>query len=210
MKHQLLFLIAAFVLCIAAGCSSTKKAMKTDVKEETTITAASEQQTHGENTAKAAILTTTESNEKKNVVIDFTTVEFYPGKVPQLPTDSTGRRDWLNAVFAAASEEGDKAKPTNVKSATKGRITISGEKQQESETKADTETTATEDSHSKGNTTADQKTEDNSTAEETTKKPGFTFWDWLYTIVVGGFSIYAIIIGVRIARKMHKAAKGNN
>lgn len=154
-------------------------------------------------------MTTTESSEKKNVVIDFTTVEFYPGKVPQLPADSTGRRDWFNSIFAAASEEGDKAKPPNVKSATKGKITINGEKQSESATKADTETTAVKDCNSKESVTANKKTEGNSTAEETTERPGFTFWDWLYITVVGGFSIYAIIIGVRIARKMHKAAKGD-
>lgn len=210
MKQKLLFLITAFILCIVAGCSSTKKAIKTDVREEATITAASDKQTHQENTEKVAILTTTESNEKKNVVIDFTTVEFFPGKVPQLPEDSTCRRDCINAILAATSEEVNKAKPPNVKRATKGRIIINGEKQQETETKADAKTTATKDSHSKENVAADQKTEDNSTTEETKEKPGFTLVDWIYTVIVVGFSIYAIIIGVRTARKMHKTAKGNN
>lgn len=180
MKRTLLILIAAVALCFFAGCSSTKKAVKTDVTEEATITASSERQTHGEATGTAAILTTTESNERQNVVIDFTKIEFYPGAVPPLPPDSTGRRDWLNAIFAATDTlDGEKAKPPNVKSATKGRITINGEKQQESETKAEAKTTAATDSQSKADVTADTKTEDKTKTEET-KKPASGFWGWGY------------------------------
>ena len=180
MKRTLLILIAAVALCFFAGCSSTKKAVKADVTEEAAITASSEQQTHGETHGTAAILTTTESNERQNVVIDFTKIEFYPGAVPPLPPDSTGRRDWLNAIFAAAdTADGEKAKPPNVKSATKGRITINGEKQQESETKAEAQTTAATDSQSKADVTADTKTEDKTKTEET-KKPASGFWGWGY------------------------------
>lgn len=180
MKRTLLIFIAAVALCFFAGCSSTKKAVKANVTEEATITASSEQQAHGEATGTAAILTTTESNERQNVVIDFTKIEFFPGAVPQLPTDDTGRRDWLNAIFAAAdTADGDKAKPPNVKSATKGRITINGEKQQESETKAEAQTSAATDSQNKAELTADTKTEDKTKTEET-KKPASGFWGWGY------------------------------
>lgn len=180
MKRTLLILIAAVALCLFAGCSSTKKAVKTDVIEEASITASSEQQTHGEATGTAAILTTTETNERQNVVIDFTKIEFYPGAVPPLPPDSTGRRDWLNALFAAADNpDGEKAKPPNVKSATKGRITINGEKQQGSETKAEAQATAATDTKSKADVAADTKTEDKSKTEET-KKPASGFWGWGY------------------------------
>lgn len=180
MKRTLLILIAAVALCLFAGCSSTKKAVKADVTEEATITASSEQQTHGEATGTAAILTTTESNERQNVVIDFTKIEFYPGAVPTLPPDSISRRDWLNAIFAATdTAEGDKAKLPNVKSATKGRITINGEKQQGSETKAEAQTSAATGRQSKADVTADTKTEDKTKTEET-KKPGPGFWGWGY------------------------------
>ncbi len=180
MKRTLLILITAVALCFFAGCSSTKKAVKTDVTEEATLTASTEQRTHGEATGTAAIISATESNERQNVVIDFTTIEFYPGAVPTLPTDSTGRRDWLNAIFAAAdTAAGEKAKPPNVKSATKGRITINGEKQHGSETKAEATTTAATESQSKADVAADSKTEDKTKTEET-KKPGPGFWGWNY------------------------------
>lgn len=180
MKRTLLILITAVALCFFAGCSSTKTTVKADVTEEAAITASSEQRTHGKTTGAAAILTATQSNERQNVVIDFTKIEFYPGAVPSLPPDSTGRRDWLNVIFAAAdTAEGDKAKPPNVKSATKGRITINGEKQQGSETKAEAQTSAATDSQSKADVTADTKTEDKTKAEET-KKPGPGFWGWGY------------------------------
>lgn len=191
MKRTLLILIAAVALCFFAGCSSSKKAVKTDVTEETTIKASSGQQTHGEATGAAAILTTTETNERQNVVIDFTTIEFYPGTVPPLPPDSTGRRDWLNAIFAAAdTAAGDKAKPPNVKSATKGRITINGEKQHGSETKAEAHATAATDTKTNAEVTADNKTEDKSKTEET-KKPASGFWGWGY---YGAFA--AVCVGL--------------
>lgn len=180
MKGTLIILIAAVALCFFAGCSSTKKAVKADVTEEAAITASSEQRTYGETTGAAAILTTTQSNERQNVVIDFTKIEFYPGAVPPLPPDSTGRRDWLNAIFAAAdTADGEKAKPPNVKSATKGRITINGEKQHGSETKAEAQTSATTDSQNKADVAADTKTEDKTKTDET-KKPAPGFWGWGY------------------------------
>ncbi len=180
MKRTLLILITAVALCFFAGCSSTKTTVKADVTEEAAITASSEQRTHGETTGVAAILTATQSNERQNVVIDFTKIEFYPGAVPPLPPDSTGRCDWLNVVFAAAdTAPGDRAKPPNVKSATKGRITINGEKQQETETKAESQTSAATDSQTKADVTADTKSEDKTKSEET-KKPPSGFWGWSY------------------------------
>lgn len=170
MKRTLLILITAVALCFFAGCSSTKTTVKADVTEEAAITASSEQRTHGETTGAVAILTTTQSDERQNVVIDFTKIEFYPGAVPPLPPDSTGRRD---------TAPGDKAKPPNVKSATKGRITINGEKQQETETKAEAQTSAATDSQTKADVTADTKSADKTKTEET-KKPPSGFWGWSY------------------------------
>lgn len=50
------------------------------------------------------MITDVKTDERRNVIIDFATVEFYPGGVPSLPTD-TAARDWLNAVIAAKTEE---------------------------------------------------------------------------------------------------------
>ena len=49
------------------------------VTEEAAITASSEQRILGETTGAAAILTTTQSNERQNVVIDFTKIEPFYG-----------------------------------------------------------------------------------------------------------------------------------
>ena len=141
------------------------------------------------------------------MVIDFATVEFYPGGVPSIPSDSTSAPDWLNAIIAAAAtEEGQKAKPPNVKSVTKGRAVLNGEKNEQTRTEVQAEKKATEESAIKQDVEANNKEASETKTEE---KPKFTFWDWLYLAVVGAFGIYAIIWGVKTVIKMHRAAKNH-
>lgn len=59
------------------------------------------------------------------------------------------------------------------------QITINGEKQHGSETKAEAQTSATTDSQSKADVSADTKTKDKTKTEET-KKPASGFWGWDY------------------------------
>lgn len=92
-----------------------------------------------------------------------------------------------------------------MKSITKGRAVINGEKKEQSRTEAQADRTTTEDDAVKQDIKAEAKEDTDTKTEE---KPKFTFWDWLYMSVVGAFSIYAIIIGVKIALKIHRAAKG--
>lgn len=201
-RIALLFIVVLSLLLSA--CSTTRKATTTKTNAEAQLTATTEQEHHAGTTEKAAIITNVTTDERRNVVIDFATVEFYPGGVPSLPSDSTAP-DWLNAVMAAATtEDGEKAKPPNVKSITKGRAILNGEKNEQTRTEAHADRTTTEDTAKKQNVKADNKEASDSKTEE---KPKFTFWDWLYLAVVGGFSVYAIIIGVRIAVKIHRNAK---
>ncbi len=79
----------------------------------------------------------------------------------------------IDRSLRKVTKSGEKAKPPNVKSVTKGRITINGERQHESETKAEATTTAATESQSKADVAADCKTEE-------TKKPGTGFWGWSY------------------------------
>ncbi len=112
----------------------------------------------------------------------------------------------LNTVIAAtASENGEKAKPPNVKSITKGRAVLNGEKNEQSRTEAQADRTTTEDDTEKQDINAEAKEDTDTKTEE---KPKTTIWDWLYLVVVGGFCVYAIIIGLKVAIKMHRAAKG--
>lgn len=206
MNRITLILIVALSL-FASACSTTRKTATTDYQTEAQLTAATEQQSHSENTGKNAIITNVQTEEKKKVVIDFATVEFYPGGVPSSTSDSTRAVDWLNAIVSGSSnEDGEKAKPPNVKSITTGRAAINGEKTENRATEATAETKASEDTEIKSDVQTNQK---EAAETKTDEKPKLTFWDWLYTAVVGGFAIYAIIIGVKTARKMHKAAKGN-
>ncbi len=202
MKQIALFIIFVVVL-VASSCSTSRKTATTNTQAEAQLTATAEQQNHAEATEQAAVITNVTTDERRNVVIDFAKVEFYPGSVPSIPSDSTAN-DILNAVFAAATEEGQKAKPPNVKSVTKGRAIINGEKNEQARTEAQAERTETEDTTTAQDVKADSK---GTTDCKTEEKPKFTFWDWLYLAIVGGFSIYAIIIGVSIARKLHKNAK---
>lgn len=205
MNRITLILIVALSL-FASACSTTRKTTTTDYQTEAQLTAATEQQSHSESTGQAAIITNVQTDEKKNVVIDFATVEFYPGCVPS-SSDSTRAANWLNAIVSGSSnEDEEKAKPPNVKSITTGRAVINGEKTENRATEATAETKASEDTEIKSDVQTNQK---EAAETKTDEKPKFTFWDWLYTAGVGGFAIYAIIIGVKTARKMHKAAKGN-
>lgn len=203
MKQVALFIIFVVAL-VASSCSTSRKTATTNTQTEAQLTATTEQKHHAEATEQAAIITNVTTDERRNVVIDFTKVEFYPGAAPSIPSDST-TTERINAIFAAAvTEEGQKAKPPNVKSVTKGRAIISGEKNEQARREAQAERTATEDTATAQDVTADSK---EATDCKTEEKPKFTFWDWLYIAIVGGFSIYAIIIGVSIARKLHRNAK---
>ena len=192
---------------LASACSTSRKTVATNTEAEAQLTATTEQQHHAGSTEKAAVITNVTTDERRNVVIDFATVEFYPGGVPSIPSDSTPAPDWLNAIIAAAaSEEGQKAKPPNVKSVTKGRAVLNGEKNEQTRTEAKAEKKATEDSAIKQDVEANNKEAAETKTEE---KPKFTFGDWLYLAVVGAFGIYAIIWGVKTAIKMHRAAKNH-
>jgi len=200
---QILIVVLAL---LASACSTSRKTVATNTAAEAQLTATTEQQHHAGSTEKAAVITNVTTDERRNVVIDFATVEFYAGGVPSFPTDSTAP-DWLNAVVAAAtSEEGQKAKPPNVKSVTKGRAVLTGEKNEQTRTEAQTEKKATEESTIKQDVEANNKEASETKTEE---KPKFTFWDWLYLAVVGAFGIYTIIWGVKTAIKMHRAAKNH-
>lgn len=198
---QILIVVLAL---FASACTTSRKATATNTQAEAQLTATTAGQQHIEATGQTAIITNVQTDEKQNVVIDFAKVEFYPGEVPTLPSDSTAP-DWLNAIVPGGSiEDGTKAKPPNVKSITTGRAVINGEKNESRATEATAQATATEDTAIKADVSAAQQ---EATETKTEEKPKFTIWDWLYLIVVGGFSAYALFYGVKTIIKIHNAAK---
>lgn len=202
MTRIAIFLIAA-VFFFISGCSTTRKTTATETQAEAQLTATTAEQQHTEATGQTAIITNVQTDEKKNVVIDFAKVEFYPGEVPTRPSDSTAP-DWLNASSGRIIEDGTKAKPPNLKSITTGRAVINGDKNESRTTEATAQATTTEDTAIKADVSAAQQEATETKIEE---KPKFTIWDWLYLIVVGGFSAYALFYGVKTIIKIHNAAK---
>lgn len=195
MKRIAQILIVVIAL-LASACSTTRKTVAAKTETEAHLTAKAEQQHHAGTTEKATVITDITTDERRDVVIDFATVEFCPGTVPALPTDTAARRDWLNAVVAANTEGGEKAKPPNVKSITKGRAVISGQKNEQSRTESQADRTTAEDDTIKQDVRANHKEAADTKTEE---KPKFTFWDWLYiSLVVAactvgiGFIIYVV------------------
>ena len=183
MTRIAIFLIAAIAFFLS-GCSTTRKTTATENQAEAQLTATTAGQQHIEATGQTAIITNVQTDEKQNVVIDFAKVEFYPGEVPTLPSDSTAP-DWLNAIVPGGSiEDGTKAKPPNVKSITTGRAVINGEKNESRATEATAQATATEDTAIKADVSAAQQ---EATETKTEEKPKFTIWDWLYLIVSAAF-----------------------
>ena len=163
-RIALLFIVVLSLL--SSACSTTRKTTTTKTNTEAQLTATTEQEHHAGTTEKAAVITNVTTDERRNVIIDFTTVEYYPGGVPSLPTDSTAL-DWLNTIRPADnSEDGEKAKPPNVKSITKGRVILNGEKNEQSRTEAHADRTTTEDDLVKQDVKADAKEDTDTKTEE--------------------------------------------
>lgn len=203
MTRIAIFLIAALCFFLS-GCSTTRKTTATETQTEAQLTATAAGQHHAEAAGQTAIITNVTTDERKNVVIDFATVEFYPGEVPALPSDSTAP-DWLNAIVPGGSVGNvEQSKPPNVKSITTGRAVINGDKNESRTTEATAQATATEDSAIKADVSATQQ---EATETKTEEKPKFTFWDWLYLITVGVFSAIVIYFCVRFAKKIKNAVK---
>ena len=200
MKKVALFIIFVVAL-VVSSCSTSRKATATSTQAEAQLTATTEQQHHAEATEQAAIITNVTTDERRNVVIDFAKVEFYPGAAPSVPSDSTAANDIINAVFAAATEEGQKAKPPNVKSVTKGRAIINGEKNKQARTEAQAERNATEDTATAEVLKADSK---EATDIKTEEKPKFTFWDWLYIFLVVAACSVGISFIIYVVRQIRK------
>lgn len=200
MKQVALFIIFVVAL-VASSCSTSRKTATTNTQTEAQLTATTEQKHHAEATEQAAIITNVTTDERRNVVIDFAKVEFYPGAAPSIPSDST-TAERINAIFAdAATEEGQKAKPPNVKSVTKGRAIITGEKNEQARTEAQAERTETEDTATAQDVKAASK---EATDCKTEEKPKFTFWDWLYISLVVAACSVGISFIIYIVRQIRK------
>lgn len=168
MKKIILALLCAFLLLCLFGCTGSRISTKERWTAEKQQKEAATESKLTEKRETATTETNTGSKEKRNVVIEFTEVDYYPeeGKYPNRFTELFQKAD---STFEATGKDKDKikeeserslkdkSKPPNIKSMITGRIVISDDKQEAAETKA----TANKDETTTETTTT--------TAEEATK-----------------------------------------
>lgn len=153
-KDIALALLCAFLLLSLSGCAGSRTTTKQKRTAESQLRETTVENKLTEKSETATAETNTESNEKRNIVIEFTKVEYYPeaGKQPNRFTEQFQKADSVfnEEMFKALDTAGegtkgefkralkDKSKPPNIKSKIIGRIVINGDKQETTETKAAT------------------------------------------------------------------------
>lgn len=181
-KEVVIALLCAFLLLGLSGCAGSR----TTTKEKQTAESQLREATVENKQAKKREATTAESNtkrsEKRNIVIEFAKVEYYPkAERPNRFTEQFQKADSIfneevrkalgetneevarkntgkaNGSLKKTQRLKDKSKPPNVKSETTGRIIINGDMQEITGTKAATD---------KGETTTEATI---TTTEENTK-----------------------------------------
>lgn len=149
-KDIALVLLCAFLLLSLSGCAGSRTTTKQKRTAESQLRETTVENKLTEKSETATAETNTESNEKRNIVIEFTKVEYYPegGKQPNRFTEQFQKADSVFNEEMDTAGEGtkgefkralkDKSKPPNIKSKIIGRILINGDKQETTETKAAT------------------------------------------------------------------------
>lgn len=134
-KKIALALLCIFLLLGLSGCAGSRTTTKEKRTAESQLREATVENKQTEKREATTAETNTESSEKRNIVIEFTKVEYYPEKEKR-PNRFTEQFQKADSLFNEGLK--DKSKPPNVKSKTTGRIVINGDKQETTETKAAT------------------------------------------------------------------------
>lgn len=195
MKRAILFLLLTFLLLGFTGCGSTRKATKSTT--DSYITATQEEERRTEEKQTAAVTSNTEINDRTNVVIEFTKVEYNDGSTDitaTSPGQFTGETSTRN--MESKSKPPDKA--SGIKSITTGKITINGDRNETTETTMTEESGKTTDEHINADIQADQKQE--GTTEET-KKPKCSLPGILSVCAV--ISV-GVVYGIRYLKRLWK------
>lgn len=180
--------IYTLLICpiLLSGCSSTRKAAKS-AKQESTITT-QKTESHEEEKRLTETITGTETNDRTNVVIEFTKTEYADGRTETTaePTVKQPAND-RTATKPPKTEGG-------IKSVTTGKITIGNNR---------TETTETTRTESAGKTTGTQtnteaNTESTSEAETEEKRTRkFGLLDWLGLAVIAAGCAAGVVYAAR-------------
>ena len=161
-KKIALALLYVFLLLGLSGCVGSRTTTKEKRTAESQLREATVENKQTEKREATTAETNTESSEKRNIVIEFTKVEYYPDKEKQQnrfteqfqKADSVFNEEILRTLKTVGEETTgkgkeetkgdlnkalkDKSKPPNVKSKITGRIVINGDKQETTKAKAAT------------------------------------------------------------------------
>lgn len=162
-------LICLTLLTLLSGCSTTRKAAK---GTETNVAAIQETDRTEEEKRLAEVITNTETNDRTNVVIEFTKTEYANETTETKAEPTTGQPP--DKTREAKPETESKG---GIKSVTTGKITINGDR------KETTATTQTETGERKAetNTSTGVSADKTATVEtEQEKKPKRGLLDWIF------------------------------
>ena len=119
MRRFVLAMLSLFLLLLVFGCASTRSTSKGKLAAESQLTATTEGSRRTEDRTTTNTTATTGSNEKQNIVIEFTKVEYYPeGQKPNRfakqfqKADSAFNEDMRKALEMANGEPARKASET--------------------------------------------------------------------------------------------------
>lgn len=132
MRKEVVIALLCFLLLGLSGCAGSRTTTKEKRTAESQLREATVENKQTEKREATTAETNTESSEKRNIVIEFTKVEYYPEKEKR-PNRFTEQFQKADSLFNEGLK--DKSKPPNVKSKTTGRIVIDGDKQETTETK---------------------------------------------------------------------------
>ena len=203
-KDIALALLCAFLLLSLSGCAGSRTATKQKRTAESQLRETTVENKLTEKSETATAETNTESNEKRNIVIEFTKVEYYPeaGKQPNRFTEQFQKADSVFNEEMDTAGEGtkgefkrtlkDKSKPPNIKSKIIGRILINGDKQETTETNA---ATNKNDATTEATTTTTEEDTKVTVQTKEKKSPKISPFLWvligcgLVTVIFSGFYI---------------------
>lgn len=119
MRRFVLAMLSLFLLLLVFGCASTRSTRKGKLAAESQLTATTEGNRRTEDRTTTNTTAITGSNEKQNIVIEFTKVEYYPeGQKPNRfaeqfqKADSAFNEDMRKALEMANGEPARKTSET--------------------------------------------------------------------------------------------------
>ena len=179
---------------LISGCSSTRKTVKGT--SETNVAATQETESRETENRLAEVITATETNDRTNVVIEFTRTEYNDGSTetttePAGQTSNTPEQNRADLHNPKAGEKG------GIKSVTTGRININGDRTEATTTTRNEESQKTTDTNVGTDITA-SRTESQEAEEKKTPKTGFLDWIFLAGIVA------ACAAGITYAIRLRK------